>query len=185
MTALADRPARALLVIDLQVGVLAEVHDRDTVVGRVADLVERARANDVPVIWVQHNGDELPRGSAGWQFVEEVDQHDHEPVVHKQHGDAFEGTDLEEVLAARHIGRLVVAGAQTDACVRSTIHGGFSRGYDVDLVTDAHTTEDLTQWGAPPPPLVISHTNLYWQFQSGPDKQARAVSSVEVDFAAS
>ena len=78
-------------------------------------------------------------------------------------------------------GRLVVTGAQTDACIRSTLHGGFTRGYDVTLVTDAHTTEDLSEWGAPPPEQVVAHTNLYWSFQRAPGRIAQAVPSDEVD----
>ena len=87
------------------------------------------------------------------------------------------------MLAGKDVGHLVVIGAQSDACVRSTIHGGFARGYDVTLVSDAHTTEDLTEWGAPPPEQVVSHTNLYWQFESGPGRQAHVQESGEVDFA--
>ena len=66
------------------------------------------------------------------------------------------------MLAGRGVGRLVVVGAQTDACIRSTLHGALVRGYDATLVSDAHTTEDQTEWGAPPPDKVIAHTNLYW-----------------------
>jgi hypothetical protein len=75
-----------------------------------------------------------------------------------------------------------VTGAQSDACVRSTIHGAFVRGYDTTLVADAHTTEDLTEWGAPPPEQVISHTNLYWRFQTGPGREAAVADSAEVSF---
>ena len=57
--------------------------------------------------------------------------------MHKTFPDSFEDTDLEEVLAKAGVGRLVVAGAQTDECIRSTIHGAFARGYDVTLVGDA------------------------------------------------
>ena len=104
--------------------------------------------------------------------------------MEKTHGNTFEDTDFEEVLAAKDIGHLVVTGAQSDACIRSTIHGGFARGYDVTLVSDAHTTEDLSDWGAPPPEKVVSHTNLYWGFESGPGRTARVQESAEVDFTA-
>lgn len=53
----------------------------------------------------------------------------------------------------------------------------------VTLVGDAHTTEDLTEWGAPPPEQVIAHTNLYWGFQSGPGRTAETVPADEVSFA--
>ena len=182
MTTLDDRPNTALLVVDVQRGVVAEAHDRDEVVGRIAALVARARAEDVPVVWVQHSDDELPSGSDAWQYVDELPIAPGEPVVHKHYGDSFEDTDLEEVLAERGIGRLVVTGAQTDACVRSTLHGAFARGYDATLVGDAHTTEDLSEWGAPPPAKVIAHTNLYWAFQAAPGRVARVVPTLEVDF---
>jgi isochorismate hydrolase len=102
--------------------------------------------------------------------------------VHKTFGDSFEGTDLEDVLAAAGVGRLVVAGASTDQCIRSTIHGAFTRGYDVTLVGDAHTTEDLSAWGAPPPDKVIAHTNLYWGYQAAPGRTAGVTDTKDVTF---
>ncbi len=123
MTTLPARPHTALVVIDVQKGVVDEAHDRDRVVANIADLVERARAATVPVVWVQHHDEDLERGSEAWAYVDELVHRDDEPVVHKSYGDSFEETDLEEVLADRGVGHLVVAGAQTDACVRSTIHG--------------------------------------------------------------
>jgi isochorismate hydrolase len=103
-------------------------------------------------------------------------------LVPKKFGDSFEDTDLEEVLAKAEVGRLVVTGAQTDACIRSTIHGAFARGYDVMLVGDAHTTEDLSAWGAPPPDKVIAHTNLYWRDQAAPGRTAGVTETKDVTF---
>ena len=81
-----------------------------------------------------------------------------------------------------HGGRLLVVGAQTDACIRSTLHGALVRGYDTTLVSDAHTTEDQTAWGAPPPEQVIAHTNLYWKYQTAPGRTAGTVETKDVDF---
>lgn len=183
MTTLANRPRTALLVIDVQNGVVAGAHERDSVVANIASLVGKARQENVPVVWVQHSSDELPKGSDTWQYVPELPRGDGEPLVEKRYGDSFEDTNLESVLAELAVGRLVVTGAQTDACVRSTLHGAFTRGYDAILVGDAHTTEDLSQWGAPSPGAVISHTNLYWSFQSAPGREAGTVKTEEVDFA--
>jgi isochorismate hydrolase len=91
---------------------------------------------------------------------------------------------LEAELARRDVGRLVVTGAQTDACIRSTIHGAFTRGYDTILVGDAHTTEDLTEWGAPAPDKVIAHTNMYWSEQDAPGRTAGVVETADVSFGA-
>ncbi|WP_431934440.1 cysteine hydrolase family protein [Micromonospora sp. RP3T] len=184
MTTLTDRPRTALLVVDVQNGVVRSAHDRDRVVANIAALVERARAAGVPVVWVQHRSEELPTGSEQWRIVPELVRRDDEPLVHKAYGDSFEATDLEQVLAAGGVGRLVVTGAQTDACVRSTLHGAFTRGYDVTLVADAHTTEDLSAYGAPPPAQVIAHTNLYWGFQRAPGRRAGTVDTADVDFTA-
>ncbi|MET7465337.1 cysteine hydrolase family protein [Nonomuraea sp. NPDC005501] len=184
MTTLPDRPYTALLVIDVQNGVMAGTHDRDRVIANIGALVDRARAEDVPVVWVQHSDDNIKRDSESWQYVPELVRLDPEPLVHKSYADAFEGTELEAVLAGRRVGRLVVTGAQTDECIRSTIHGAFVRGYDVTLVGDAHTTEDLSEYGAPTPDKVIAHTNLYWQWQRVPGRRGETVGTAGVTFAA-
>jgi Isochorismatase family len=75
-----------------------------------------------------------------------------------------------------------VVGAQTDMCIRSTLHGALARGHDATLVADAHTTEDLTAWGAPPPEHVISHTNMYWGAQTAPGRTAGTVATADVSF---
>ncbi|WP_410628282.1 cysteine hydrolase family protein [Amycolatopsis sp. cmx-8-4] len=182
MTTLTDRPNTALLVVDVQNGVMREAHDREAVVANIAALVDKARSAGVDVVWVQHTSDELPRDSETWQYIPELVRRDAEPLVHKMYGDSFEATDLEAVLASRGIGRLVVAGAQTDACIRSTLHGAIVRGYDATLVADAHTTEDLSAYGAPAPGQVIAHTNLYWQYQTAPGRTAGTLKTEEVDF---
>ncbi|MFI5794463.1 cysteine hydrolase family protein [Streptomyces sp. NPDC051677] len=182
MTSLPDRPLTALLVIDVQKGVVAGAPRREEVIANIDTLVGAARAQDVPVIWVQHSDDDLEHGSEDWEYVEELVRLDAEPLVHKHYQDSFEETELETVLAARGVGRVVVTGAQTDACIRSTLHGAFVRGYDVTLVADAHTTEDLTSYGAPAPEQVIAHTNLYWAGQSAPGRSAGTVDTAKVTF---
>ena len=182
MTTLSNRPGTALLIVDVQKGVVAGNHGRDDVVANIARLVEKARGAGVPVIWVRHNSKEFAAGSEGWGIVDELDPKDGEPIIDKRYGDAFEDTALEKVLAHLGAGRLVVVGAQSDGCIRSTIHGAFARGYDVTLISDAHTTEDLSQWGAPPPDQVIAHTNLYWTYQSAPGREALVAKTAEVDF---
>lgn len=179
MTSPKDRHKTALLVIDLQNGVVDGAFRRAEVVANVSGLLDLARERGVSVIWVQHSDDELIRGSDAWQYVPELVAQPDEPVVHKHYGDAFEGTDLEAQLAARGVGRLIVVGAETDACIRSTIHGAFTRGYDVTLVGDAHTAGDKTDWGAPPVEDVIAHTNLYWSFQAAPGRQGKVVASAQ------
>jgi nicotinamidase-related amidase len=184
MTTLADRPNTALVILDMQKGVVGDAYNRDAVIANVATVVDTARDAGIDVIWVQHSGDELVRGSEAWEYVPELVRRDDEPLIHKVWADAFEATELESVLAARGIGRLFVAGAQTDECIRSTLHGALVRGYDATLVSDAHTTGDMTAWGAPPPDQVIAHTNLYWSYTDAPGRTAGTVETKEVDFGA-
>lgn len=182
MTTLPDRPNTALLVIDVQNGVVSGAHERDRVVANISSLVDDARARQVPVIWVQHSDEGLPEGSEGWQYVPELQREETEALVHKRFGDSFEDTTLESELASREVGRVVVTGAQTDACIRATIHGAFARGYDTVLVSDAHTTEDLSEYGLPEPAKVIAHTNMYWTWQAGPGRTASVVETATVSF---
>jgi nicotinamidase-related amidase len=182
VSTLPDRPNTALVVIDVQEGVVSGSYERDQVVKNISALVGKARADGVPVVWVQHSSDDLVKGSDAWKFVSELDPQESEALVHKTFADSFEETDFEDVLARAGIGRLFVTGAQTDECIRSTIHGAFVRGYDVTLVGDAHTTEDLTEYGAPPPDKVIAHTNLYWRYHRAPGRTAAVQDTAEVDF---
>ncbi len=100
MTSLPDRPNTAVVVVDVQNGVVEGAPRRDEVIANINTLIGRARAADVPVVWVQHQSEELPEGSDQWQYVPELQMGDGEPVVHKRYGDSFEDTTLEQELAA-------------------------------------------------------------------------------------
>lgn len=171
----------ALLVIDVQNDVVRNAHRRDEVVATIASLVDRARSEEVPVIWVQHADEELPAQTEGWQIVPELVVADGELVVHKSHRDSFDGTNLESELEQRSIKRLVVTGAQTDFCVRWTLHGAMVRGYDTLLVGDAHTTDD----GGPDLPSaahLISHTNSFWHTSGSAGQSAQTTDAATVSF---
>ena len=185
MSTLSQRHNTALLIIDVQVGVVGAAFQREAVIANIQTLLTAARAAGTPVVWVQHSEEQMPIGSEAWQYVPELVRLESEPLVHKLYGDSFEATDLEQTLADAQVSHLVVVGAQTDACIRSTIHGAFTRGYDVTLVSDAHTTEDMTEWGAPPPNVIIKHTNMYWGFQSAPGRTARVSSTEAINFSVS
>ena len=183
MTTLPDRPNIAVLVVDVQVGVVADAHEREAVLGNIAAVVEKARKQAAPVIWVQHENEQLVPGADAWRIAPELSPAEGEPRIDKFYGDCFEETRLEALLGELQVGRLLVAGAQTDQCIRATLHGALLRGYDTVLVSDAHTTSDLSQWGAPPPGQVIAHTNLYWKYERAPGREAGTVTTAAADFA--
>src|SRR4051812_35700776 len=128
MTTLPNRSATALLVVDVQVNVVKGAPRRDAVIANINRLVDQARREGAPVIWVQHENEQLVAGGEAWKLAPELRPRAEEPLIAKRYGDAFEDTTLETVLAERGVGRLIVTGAESDACIRSTIHGALTRG---------------------------------------------------------
>jgi nicotinamidase-related amidase len=143
-------PTTALLVIDVQQGNTAEGWDRDAVVGRIAGLIDRARADGVPVIWIQHEAGPFVPGSDTWQILEQVRPGAGDTVLGKRYLDSFADTDLRARLDALGVTRLVLCGAATDACIRSTAARSQIEGYDTVLVADGHTTDE-GPWDLPLP----------------------------------
>ena len=132
-----------LVIVDVQVGVMSGSWDPERVIKNVARTVERARAEGVPVIWVQHSDEELTYGSPQWQWVPELVPAEGEALVHKKFNSSFEQTELENELAKLGATHLTLAGAATNWCIRATAYGALERGYDLTLVEDAHTTGTL------------------------------------------
>lgn len=176
--------ATALLVIDVQASVVADAWDRDRIVANVALTVDRARAAGVPVFWVQHEDDELVPGSAGWQWVEELAPREGEARVHKRFNSAFEQTDLQAALASAGVGRVVLAGAATNWCIRASAYAALERGYDVTLVSDAHTTGDMEV--APGHTVTarsaIDDLNTAMRWLSYPGRRNEAVPTADLRF---
>lgn len=132
-----------LLVVDVQVGVVANAWQRDQVIRNVATSVGRAREAGVPVIWVQHNDQEILRGTPAWQLVPELHALPDDLRIHKSHNSAFEGTELLGKLDHLGVSRVYLAGAATNWCIRATAYGALERGFDLTLISDAHATENL------------------------------------------
>jgi len=133
-----------LLIIDLQRDVVAECFDRDGVLERTAALIARARAAQVPVVFIQHQDEDLPPGSHGWEFDDTVAPRSGETVVAKTYRDAFAETVLSQTLSKLGVSRLVLAGTQSDYCVSATMQRAAAEGYDVVLALDCHSTWDDT-----------------------------------------
>jgi nicotinamidase-related amidase len=143
MATVRDGSQGVLLVVDVQVGVMTDAWDSDRIVANVAHAVERARAEGVPVVWVQHGDEELPPGSPAWQWVPALVPAAGEPMIHKSFNSAFEQTELEQELANLGATHITLAGAATNWCIRATAYGALDKGYDLTLIRDAHTTESM------------------------------------------
>jgi nicotinamidase-related amidase len=177
-------PRAALLVVDVQVGVVANAWDRDRVVSNVRLAVDRARDAGLPVVWVQHHADDLPRDSDAWKWVPELVPGPAELRIHKGHNSAFEDTDLASRLGDLQVSHVVLAGAATNWCIRATAHGALDRGYDVTLLSDAHTTEtmELASGRTIEALALIDELNVAMRWLSYPGRTNAATATTEVDF---
>ncbi|MGI8968716.1 MAG: cysteine hydrolase family protein [Chloroflexota bacterium] len=149
----------ALLIIDAQVGLLDGAHQSDRVVERIAGLARRARTAETPIVYLQHDGDDdgsLAPGSPGWRIHPALAPQPEDAVLRKRASDSFFETPLAEVLRNSAIDRLIVTGMKTEMCVDTTSRQAVSRGYDVLLVSDAHTTTDSDVLSAE---QIIAHHN--------------------------
>lgn len=185
MTNAAPANRSALLVVDVQVGVMANSWDSPRVIGRVARAVERARAQSVPVIWVQHESDELPRDSDQWQLVPELVPLAGEARVYKRFESSYEQTTLQAELARLGATHVVLAGAQSSWCIRATAYGTLDRGYNLTLVKDAHTTGhiDLGPGERLPAENIVKELNVVMRWVSYPGRTCGTATADEVEFA--
>lgn len=140
MTTLTGRDKSALLVIDVQNGVVEGAFNLKAVLENINAAIAKARAAGVSVVWVQHSDEELVIDSQRWHIVPELQPVSGEPMVRKVHRSSFEATDLESILVGLNVGHVYITGMQTDNCVRHTTHAAQERGYDVTVLSDAHTT---------------------------------------------
>jgi nicotinamidase-related amidase len=131
-----------LMVIDVQVGVMAEAWDSERIITNVARAVEKARSEGVAVVWVQHSDEELPYGSPQWQWVPELGPGDGETLVHKHFNSSFEETELDKELANLGATHVALAGAATNWCIRATAYAALGRGRPHNRHDGARQRED-------------------------------------------
>ena len=170
-----DSNRTALLVIDVQQGLFKKstpIYNAEALLENINLLVHRAHQAGVPVFYIQHSGgSSLVKGTPDWRFHHEIQPQKIDTIVHKQHGNAFEDTNLDQLLQSRDISCLVVTGLLTDGCVRASCLGALKQGYRVVLAEDGHSTYNRQA------PQVIEQWN-----QKLSAKQVELSSSSEIDF---
>jgi nicotinamidase-related amidase len=173
-----------LIVVDVQVSVMRNAWEAPRVIRNIAQVVDKARRLDVPVIWVQHADDDLVSGSPDWQWVPELSPGEGEKLVLKRYNSAFEETALEEDLAELGATHIVLTGAASNWCIRATAYGALDRGYDLTLITDAHTTEtmELEDGTSIKAEDIIRELNLAITWLRYPGRKNGTASAKEVDF---
>jgi nicotinamidase-related amidase len=155
----------ALVVIDVQVAVISgaggepPAYQEAETLEQIGQLIERARAADAPVVYVQHEAQQwapMRPGAAGWQIHPAIAPQPGDPIIRKRTSDSFYGTPLRAELDRLGITRLVVCGLESNLCVDSTVRRALSLDYDVVLASDAHSTHDGEVLAAE---QIIAHTN--------------------------
>ena len=185
MSTVREGSKAVLLIVDVQVGVMSEAWDAPRIIKNVSRAVERARAQGVPVMWVQHSDQELAYDSPQWQWVPELVPADGEPLIHKRFNSSFEETALEEELARLGATHIALAGAATNWCIRATAYGALERGYDLTLIQDAHTTSNLALNDGVniEAENIIRELNVAMTWVSYPGRTNGTAKAEEVDFA--
>jgi nicotinamidase-related amidase len=181
----------AVVVIDVQNGLLDElggVRQReaasalDATIGRIAGLLDRARAAGVPVFYVQHDGGHgspLQPHSQAWEIRAEIAPQPGEPVIRKRACDAFFETSLDADLAALGVKRLVVAGCMTQYCVDTSVRRAVTMGYDVVLAADGHSTGD--SGGLRFEQIIAHHNDVLDGFDAGSHAvEVRPISDIQL-----
>jgi nicotinamidase-related amidase len=161
----------ALLVIDVQVGIMNDVAHADELLQTLAGLLTRARAAGMPVIHVQHDEPgELEPHTPVWEIHPAIAPHPGEPVIRKRACDAFHQTTLHEELQQRRIRELIITGCQTEYCVDTTCRRAVTSGYDVTLVKEGHGTMNSATLTAD---QIIAHHNAILNGFGTPDHTVR------------
>lgn len=174
-----------LLVVDVQVGVMRAAWDSARIVENINAAVEKARAQGIPVIWVQHSDNDLVYGSADWELSPELSPRADELRINKHFNSSFEQTELEQHLARFGAAHIVLTGAATNWCIRATAYGALDRGYDLTLIQDAHTTEtiEFEDGSRIEAADIVRELNTAIQWLSYPDRTNRTLPASKLDFA--
>jgi nicotinamidase-related amidase len=152
----------ALVIIDVQRGMFMferPLWHADDILGRISGLLRGARQANACVVHVQHDGGPghlLAKGSIGWPHRSEVAPIEGEITIEKHHSSAFHNTDLHDRLRRIGIRRLMIAGIQTEYCVDSACRAAVALGYQVTLLSDAHSTFDSSVLTAA---QIVAHHN--------------------------
>lgn len=176
----------ALLIIDVQRGLFDDEprpYKADTVVERINALAGRARAHDVPIVFIQHEraSGNLAHGTQSWQLERSLRTVPGDHFVRKTTPDSFLRTTLQELLDKYQVSHVVVCGYASEFCVDTTTRRAAALGYAVTLAADAHTTHDKEH---APAAAIRRHENATLPdiVSFGPPIQAKPGS--EIDFAA-
>ncbi len=156
------RTDTALIIIDVQTALVDganPVYRLDALLENISTLIAQARSTGTPIIYIQDNDvDEI--GSPGWQIHPTIAPEEEDLVIRKPEADAFYGTTLQQELEIRDVSHLIIVGCKSEVCVDATCRKAIDLGYQVTLVSDAHSTTDNAVLTAP---QIIAYHNYILQ----------------------
>jgi nicotinamidase-related amidase len=156
------RTDTALVIIDVQTALVDGANPvcrLDALLENISTLIAQARSTGTPIIYIQDNDvDEI--GSPGWQIHPTIAPEAKDLVIRKPETDAFYGTTLQQELVARGLSHLIIVGCKSEVCVDATCRKAIALGYQVTLVSDAHSTTDNAVLAAP---QIIAYHNYILQ----------------------
>lgn len=170
---------KAALVVDVQKGLVTGAFREHEVIDAINRLIVRVRERNGIVVFIQHchsSYEPMKKGNEGWELHPSLDVQNEDLFVEKEASDSFYRTDLDSLLQKNGVETVYVAGLQTEYCVDTTCRAALSRGYNVTLVSDAHTTGDSHLEAAE----VIDHHNKILGFLVHPDRQIKIQSSEKI-----
>jgi nicotinamidase-related amidase len=176
----------ALIVVDAQIGVIANAWNAERIIDNIAHAVQRARTQNIPIIWVQHQDDELPPNSPNWHLVPPLTAADTEIRIDKHYNSAFEQTNLHQTLTTLGINHIALAGAATNWCIRATAYGALERNYNLTLIADAHTTKalELENGRTIEAEQIIEELNITMNWVNYPNRTNTTATTAHLDFTA-
>ncbi len=142
----------ALLLIDVQndyfKGGLFPLKDMESAAKQAARLLAAFREKGLPVVHVRHENPsaEAPffrPGSGGALIHPEFTPQADEPLVVKQHANAFKGTNLKQIMDEKGVDSVLIAGAMSNMCIDAVTRAASDLGYRCAVAHDACAAMDL------------------------------------------
>lgn len=169
----------ALLIIDVQKALIHGAFRENETLAAIRTATDELRRRNAIIVYVQHchtTFEPMKRGEVGWQLDNRLDVQECDLIIEKEASDAFYETQLDDWLRGRGVDHLYVAGLQTEYCVDATCRSALSKGYQVTLVKDGHTTGDSVL----PAAQVINHHNALLANLAHPKNQIHVVESTSL-----
>jgi len=132
---------KALILIDIQSGLTKKktLYREKLFFDSINEAIKEYRDSDSKIIFVYHNNSQLKNGTSDWELDERINKQECDIIIQKKHGNAFQKTNLKEVLLDSNIDHITIGGLTSHGCVKATCLGGIAEGFKTSLLKNGHT----------------------------------------------